>query len=103
MKQKKISSDISSVTVFSDRAQVTRSTKLELSAGEHQILFSDLPQEIEQNSIQVNGTGNAILSDVKFQSEHFTEEPRKDKQQLLKERQDLEEPTSVYKRQNWRG
>lgn len=66
-------SKITSVTVFSDRAQITRSTTKYLSKGEHKILFDELPKGIEQNSIQANGKGNAVLRDVSFKTEQFTQ------------------------------
>ncbi|MEA2095225.1 MAG: mucoidy inhibitor MuiA family protein [Candidatus Cloacimonadota bacterium] len=68
-----IESKITSVTVYSDRAQITRSATTFLTKGEHKILFDELPQSIEQNSIQANGKGNAILRDVTFKTEQFAQ------------------------------
>lgn len=76
-----IESKITSVTVYSDRAQITRSATSYFTKGEHKILFDELPQAIEQNSIQANGKGNAILRDVTFKTEQFaqiTDETKKD-------------------------
>ncbi|MCF7858210.1 MAG: mucoidy inhibitor MuiA family protein [Candidatus Cloacimonetes bacterium] len=69
-----LDSNITNVTVFSDRAQITRSAASNLSQGEHLLIFNDLPVQIEKNSIQVSGKGNAILRDVKFKTEQFTHE-----------------------------
>ncbi|MDA3813626.1 MAG: mucoidy inhibitor MuiA family protein [Candidatus Cloacimonetes bacterium] len=68
-----IESKITSVTVYSDRAQITRSATAYFTKGEHKILFDELPQAIEQNSIQANGKGNAILRDVTFKTEQFAQ------------------------------
>lgn len=68
-----IESKITSVTVYSDRAQITRSATAYLTKGEHKILFDKLPQSIEQNSIQANGKGSAILRDVTFKTEQFAQ------------------------------
>ena len=68
-----VESKITSVTVYSDRAQITRSATTYLTKGEHKILFDELPQSIEQNSIQANGKGNAILRDVTFKTEQFAQ------------------------------
>ncbi len=86
-----IESKITSVTVYSDRAQITRSATTYLTKGEHKILFDELPQSIEQNSIQANGKGNAILRDVTFKTEQFaqiTDETKKNLNDKLLELQD---------------
>lgn len=66
-------SKVTAVTVFADRAQVTRSTTKYLAKGEHIIVFEELPKNIQQNSIQANGKGNAVLRDVTFKTEQFAE------------------------------
>lgn len=85
-----LSSTVSSVTVFSDRAAVTRTATLELEVGEHTLTFDNLPPSIEQKSIQVNGIGKAILGNVKFQVA-YEEVPETDKKKLLDEKQKLED------------
>ena len=67
----KTKSKITQVTVFTDRAQIQRSAKEKLTKGEHLLLFDDLPQDIEQNSIQVNGEGKALIKDVKFKTKEL--------------------------------
>ncbi len=63
---------ITSVTVFTDRAMVTRTISRKLNRGEHILVFDNLPEAIEQNSIQATGEGNAVLKDVKFKKEFYT-------------------------------
>jgi len=71
----RLSSKIIDITVYADRAMIVREANTSLSKGEHKLLFDDLPESIEQNSIQVTGKGSAILSDIKFKREHFEETP----------------------------
>ena len=86
-----LESKITEVTIFTDRAQVTRTLSEKLTKGEHSLLFENLPQNIEQNSIQVNGSGDAVLKDIKFKTEHFAEIPDVDKKALFDEKQLLED------------
>jgi uncharacterized protein (TIGR02231 family) len=86
-----LKSKITAVTVFSDRAQVTRQAAFRLKKGEHRLLFDNLPEYIEQNSIQVDGTGDAVLMDVTFKKEHFAEIPDKEIKKLYDEKQKLED------------
>ncbi|MDP8269396.1 MAG: mucoidy inhibitor MuiA family protein [Candidatus Tenebribacter davisii] len=85
-----IESTISAVTVYADRAQITRSANTYFTKGEHKILFDDLPQTIEQNSIQANGKGNAIIRDVTFKTEQFAEITDETKKALSDKLQQLQ-------------
>ncbi|MDJ1468888.1 mucoidy inhibitor MuiA family protein [Cytophagaceae bacterium DM2B3-1] len=84
-----LTSSITTVTVFTDRASVTRTGQAELEAGEHTLIFDDLPG-IDENSIQVNGAGKATLGNVKFQTA-YEDVPEVDKQAVLDEKQKLED------------
>ena len=70
---KTLKSKITTVTIFTDRAQITRTAKISLAKGEHTVAFSDLPKSIEQKSIQVAGRGEAVLNDIKFKKVYFEE------------------------------
>jgi uncharacterized protein (TIGR02231 family) len=48
---------ISAVTVFPDRALVTRRGTVSLTAGEHRIIFDNLPIRLDENSVRASGTG----------------------------------------------
>jgi uncharacterized protein (TIGR02231 family) len=50
---------IVSATVYSDRAQVTRSGRAELRAGVWKLVCDDLPQKFDEMSLQISGTGTA--------------------------------------------
>ncbi|KAH6888799.1 hypothetical protein BKA70DRAFT_1442860 [Coprinopsis sp. MPI-PUGE-AT-0042] len=55
---------ITSVSVYSAHAEVTRSFKLGLKAGVNQVKISGLPNVLNQESLRVEGRGNATISDV---------------------------------------
>lgn len=71
--KQQVSSTISRVTVFTDRAAVTRTAALTLGRGEHTLVFGDLPQRIDPNSIQVDGAGQARLHDIRLERQHHAE------------------------------
>jgi uncharacterized protein (TIGR02231 family) len=48
---------IAEVTVYPDRAVVTRRASVSLTPGEHQIFFEALPIGLDENSVRAGGTG----------------------------------------------
>lgn len=89
---KTLESKITNVTVFKDRAEVTRQARVEgLLTGEYQLVFDKLPKNIDQNSIQVNGKGNATLTNVKFETVHYEETPNLDRKALNEEQQHIQD------------
>ncbi len=59
-------SRISAVTVYTDRAIVTRTATLQLPAGQHEIALEQLPLRIDENSLQasLSASAAATLLDV---------------------------------------
>jgi hypothetical protein len=55
-------SRITTVTVYSDRAFVTRTASSELTAGEHILTFENLPSALVDRSLQASGLGVAGAS-----------------------------------------
>ncbi len=76
------SSSVSAVTVYLDRALVTRTISQRLTKGEHTLVFDNLPESIDQNSIQANGEGDAILKDVKLKKEYYSATTDEEKKKL---------------------
>ncbi|MBI3562171.1 MAG: mucoidy inhibitor MuiA family protein [Gammaproteobacteria bacterium] len=70
-----LTSSITGVTVFTDRAQVTRCAQITLAAGEHTLQFDKLPSRLDADSIQVSGTGGGVLHDVKCASQYHARSP----------------------------
>lgn len=83
-------SHISAVTIYSDRAQVTRQATLPLEAGEHTLCFSRLPESLDADSIQVNGTGGGVLHDIKCTRQYYTQTPHAQVASLAKELEGFE-------------
>ena len=54
-----LESTISAVTVYADRAVVTRSASAELKAGLAELVFANLPESLNEQSLQVSGRGTA--------------------------------------------
>jgi uncharacterized protein (TIGR02231 family) len=50
---------IAAATVYSDRAQVTRTGAVELKAGLYKLVCGDLPRSFDESSLQVEGKGTA--------------------------------------------
>ncbi|MDI1247565.1 MAG: mucoidy inhibitor MuiA family protein [Lacunisphaera sp.] len=61
-----VDSTISAVTVYTDRAVVTRTASVELAAGTTELVFANLPQALNERSLQVSGRGTAqaLILDV---------------------------------------
>ncbi|HAS41664.1 MAG TPA: hypothetical protein DCS93_14375 [Microscillaceae bacterium] len=87
-----LNSKITKVTVFKDRAEITREAqKQNLAPGEYHLIFDKLPKNIDQNSIQVNGKGSAILSNVKFETVYYEESPDEERRVLYEEQQSIQD------------
>ena len=70
-----VSSQVSDVTVFNDRAQVTRSAEVQLEQGINTLVFEGLPEAIDSRGIQVSGSGDAVVLDVRFKTENYEDIP----------------------------
>jgi len=54
-----VDSRISAVTVYQDRAVVTRTATVQLAGGTAELVFANLPQSLNEQSLQVSGKGTA--------------------------------------------
>ena len=52
-------SEISAVTVFPDRADISRAAQVAIPVGKHTVIFNDLPAGLITDSLRVNGKGSA--------------------------------------------
>ena len=58
-----VDSRITAVTVYTDRAVVTRSATADLAAaGVHELVFEKLPATLNEQSLQVSGKGTAAAT-----------------------------------------
>ncbi|MEZ4799904.1 MAG: DUF4139 domain-containing protein [Flavobacteriales bacterium] len=76
---------ISDVTVFMQGAQITHSGDISLKAGENILKISDLPVNIDPNSIQVEGNPNYVILSVRHQVNYSTEGARTPRIQAIKD------------------
>lgn len=83
-------SRIGAVTVFPAGAEVQRVVKLRLQAGEHTLLFTDLPQQAVQGSIRVEGKATGALQIGSVDTRRVSV-PRVDPAQAATERRRLED------------
>ncbi len=67
-----LDSVITSVIVFSDRAQVTRSAELTLAQGDYVLVF-DMPDSMDLKSVRASGSGNGRIKDVSLITKFVTE------------------------------
>jgi uncharacterized protein (TIGR02231 family) len=57
-----VDSHISAVTVYQDRAVVTRTATVQLAGGTAELVFANLPQTLNEQSLQVSGRGTAAAT-----------------------------------------
>ena len=57
-----LDSSITAATVYLDRAVVTRTAVLDLTTGEHELVFANLPAGLVDDSLQVAGRGTAAAT-----------------------------------------
>ena len=76
---------VSAVTVYADRAEVTRHAKLRLEPGTHVLTFDNLPAATDLGSVRANGTGAFTLLDIRGETVQTADIPN-DKVRALADR-----------------
>jgi len=84
-----IDSKVTGVTVFNDRAEVNREVKVEIEKGEHILKFRDIPSVIDENSIKVDGKGEAIIKDVSIKKIFLLDSYQKNLKELYSQKESL--------------
>ena len=84
-----VSSQVTDVTVYNDRAQVVRTAEVELKQGINKLRFEDLPEAIDSRGIQIDGSGAATVLDVRFKIENLKEIPQEVWKELHAEQEEL--------------
>ncbi|MGB1241395.1 MAG: mucoidy inhibitor MuiA family protein [Chitinophagales bacterium] len=97
-----LNSKITQVAVFSDRAQISRTAKIKLQAGNQTVVFGELPSRIEANSLQVTGAGNALLKDVKLETKHFTINQNERVEEIQSQETELKNEAKAFQMQTQR-
>ncbi|MBH8575295.1 mucoidy inhibitor MuiA family protein [Nostocaceae cyanobacterium CENA369] len=90
--QKRVESQIVAVTVYSDRALVTRRGSVSLTGLERELVISPLPLTLETESVRVSGTGTVGVQLLGVSSDRlYTSEPVAERvAQLTRQIQQLE-------------
>ena len=64
--EKIVKSKISKVTVYSQGAQIYRKASYSVTKGVTEVVIDGVSNNIDNNSLQVNATGNVIILDTKY-------------------------------------
>lgn len=65
-----VDSRIAGVTVYQDRAVVTRTATVQLGEGTTELVFANLPQALNEQSLQVTGRGTAQATILDVSAKH---------------------------------
>jgi len=90
-----VPSSVVSVTVYSDRALVTRRATQDIATGESTLVFTDLPAATDAASLQVSGKGAFTLRDVRIVTRQKTRDVSAGLKTLEDERRGYEERLAV--------
>ncbi len=89
---------ITEVTVYADRALVTRKGSIHLEAGEHELRINDLPQFI-RDSLRSSGQGpqNTRILNVDIATAFYSRPPEADISRLQRELEKLQQQQQLLK------
>ncbi|MFM9839327.1 MAG: DUF4139 domain-containing protein [Cyclobacteriaceae bacterium] len=71
--EKPVDSKITNVTVFLNKAQVTREVKTRLEAGKTNLVVTGLTSQLDPQSIQVAGKGSFVILGISHQQNYLNE------------------------------
>ncbi|MEU4567028.1 DUF4139 domain-containing protein [Micromonospora sp. NPDC023956] len=89
MKAENIDAPIVAVTVYADRARVTRRGTVPLAAGEHRLRIGPLPLGLRRDSLRVGGRGPATVLGVDLVTRHQARSTDEQAQDLEQRRRAL--------------
>lgn len=89
---------VKEVTVYTDRAMVTRIAETQLETGSHTIYLNNVPDKLNEDSIRVNGFGAAkvLIEDFKVHQIHYREVPESRIRTLMDEKEKLEKQRKIH-------
>ncbi|NLJ47893.1 MAG: mucoidy inhibitor MuiA family protein [Treponema sp.] len=93
--QETAASRVVKVTVYGDRALVTRRAEVSLFKGESTVLFGDLPSAVDPASVQVSGKGAFTLRDVRVATRQRTRDVSAQLTALENEKRGLEDKLAL--------
>ncbi len=89
----RVNSQLTEATVFLQGAQLLRNASVNIPAGTTEIVFSNLPTNIDQNSVQVKGFGKFMILSVNYRNDYLSDP------QSTKAIKELQDSMQYYKRQ----
>lgn len=87
----RLDSRIDSVTVYSDRALVTRVVTVNIVAGINQAEFADLPAGLDEDSVTLTGPRGILLRDISIKSDYADVLPAAELQAMAEESETLKD------------
>lgn len=93
-----VDSTISAATVYTDRAMLTRSAKVDIPAGAHMLVFNGIPRNIDVNSLRANGAakGKVTFGAVSYKMQAYEDFVRPKEQELNNVLQGLQDQKKTY-------
>lgn len=87
--QEKLNSKVIAATIFKNRALVTRQAEIKLHSGKHNLVFSNLPVDLQNESVRISAEGNGVIKilDVKVE-QRFTSEIQQENIKKLEQKID---------------
>ena len=82
---KKIKTDIGSITIYLDGAEISRAKNVQLPKGKTRVIFENLSSKLNSKSIQVTTTGDVSILAISNKINHLTDIEDKPKIKLLKD------------------
>jgi uncharacterized protein (TIGR02231 family) len=74
-----LNAPIMAVTVFPDRARITRTGTIALESGEQSLVIPNLPMALDADSVRVDGRGNGVrLLNVEVRTSHLADAPERE-------------------------
>ena len=95
-------SSVKEVTVYPDSALVSRSATVQLGTGAHEVVFSDIIPEIDENSLKIScaNTASVKILGARLKREFLTKEPAEKVRELQDQIQKIED--EIKKLQNFK-
>jgi uncharacterized protein (TIGR02231 family) len=85
-----VDAPIAAVTVYPDRARVTRRGKITVPAGDQTVYVEPLPLALQEDSVRVAGRGPATVLGVDVATQHHPQAPDETVAELERQRQEAQ-------------
>lgn len=95
--QRLLKSEISAVTVYTDRADIRRSATVQLTEGDFEFIFQGLPAELDDQSLRIagEGTAKAKIADIRIETEYIDTIPKNTLKNLQEQMVQLQDEERV--------